>query len=201
MPWLIAEELLQAAQRRRAHVLPLILATGSPLELRIGRPSAAIDVDELHKGQLGEPLRFRHAAPVSPIFTALDSLMLKPGDDALRREQFEGVTPVAARARRTSHPPVRDLRDAGVHRRRVAREGIQETERELNANRFAAGVVRVLFVRDVGDLGRFRIGVLVLNSQPHFFAMYRSSFGRFDPKMNLATSNLEHLQARCRCRS
>ena len=40
---------------------------------------AAVHFDALH--------------PVSPIFTALDSLMLKPGDDALRRERLEDVRP------------------------------------------------------------------------------------------------------------
>ncbi len=92
LPWLIAAELLQAAHDAGA-TLPLILATGTPLELAHWANIRAIDVDELHKGMWVSRCDFDTLAPVSPIFTALDSLMLKPGDDALRREQLEGVRP------------------------------------------------------------------------------------------------------------
>src|SRR6187200_1597411 len=54
--------------------------------------------------------------------------------------------------------------------------------------------LRVLFVRRVGNLGRFRVGVFVLNAQPHFFPVYCSTLGSVDAQMNLATPNLEHLQ-------
>jgi hypothetical protein len=92
LPWLIAAELLDAA-RAADTTLPLLLATGSPLELAHWASIRAIDVDELHKGVWLSRCDFDTLAPVSPIFTALDSLMLKPGDDALRREQLEGVHP------------------------------------------------------------------------------------------------------------
>ena len=91
-PWLIAEELLQAAQDQGA-VLALILASGSPLELVHWAAIREIDVEEFHKGSWESRCHFDALHPVSPIFTALDSLMLKPGDDALRREQLEGVRP------------------------------------------------------------------------------------------------------------
>ncbi len=91
-PWLLAEELLQAA-RDEGTVLPLILATGSPLELAHWAAIREIDVEEFHKGSWESRCHFDALHPVSPVFTALDSLMLKPGDDALRREQLEDVRP------------------------------------------------------------------------------------------------------------
>jgi hypothetical protein len=91
-PWLVAEELLQAARDQGA-VLPLILATGAPLELTHWATIRDIDVDELHKGSWESRCDFDSVQSVSPIFTALDSLMLKPGDDELRREQLEDVRP------------------------------------------------------------------------------------------------------------
>jgi hypothetical protein len=91
-PWLIAAEMLQDA-RARADVLPLILATGSPLELSHWAVIRDVDVDELHKGTWESRCDFDELQSVSPIFTALDSLMLKPGDDALRRERLEDVRP------------------------------------------------------------------------------------------------------------
>lgn len=91
-PWLMAEELLLAARDRGA-VLPLILATGSPLELAHWAAIREIDVEEFHKGSWESRCHFDALHPVSPVFTALDSLMLKPGDDELRREQLEDVRP------------------------------------------------------------------------------------------------------------
>jgi hypothetical protein len=91
-PWLIAAEMLQAA-RDQGVVLPLILATGSPLELTHWAIIRDVDVDELHKGSWESRCDFDELQSVSSIFTALDSLMLKPGDDALRREQLEDVRP------------------------------------------------------------------------------------------------------------
>ncbi|MCX7065193.1 MAG: hypothetical protein NT024_11680 [Proteobacteria bacterium] len=91
-PWLFAKELLHSAGSAGT-ILPLILATGSPLELAHWGRIDEIDVDELHRGSWETRCDFGALSPVSPIFTALDSLMLKPGDDALRREQLEGVRP------------------------------------------------------------------------------------------------------------
>ena len=91
-PWLIAQEMFRAAKDQGA-ILPLILATGSPLELTHWAAVRDVDVDELHKGSWESRCDFDELSAVSPIFTALDSLMLKPGDDALRREQLEGVRP------------------------------------------------------------------------------------------------------------
>ncbi len=91
-PWLLAAELLQAAQAQNA-VLALILATDTPLELSHWAVIRDIDVDELHKGSWESRCEFESMREVSAIFIALDSLMLKPGDDALRRERLEGVRP------------------------------------------------------------------------------------------------------------
>lgn len=91
-PWLIAAEMLRAA-RDQHEVLPLILATGSPLELTHWAAIRDVDVDELRKGSWASRCDFDDLRSVSPIFTALDSLMLKPGDDALRRERLEDVRP------------------------------------------------------------------------------------------------------------
>lgn len=91
-PWLFAKELLQSA-RNAGTTLPLILATGSPLALAQWGRIEEIDVDELHRGSWETRCNFEQLSPVSPIFTALDSLMLKPGDDELRREQLEDVRP------------------------------------------------------------------------------------------------------------
>jgi len=91
-PWLLAAELWQAARADGA-MLPLILATGSPLELTHWAAIRDVDVDELHKGSWESRCDFDALQSVSPIFTALDSLMLKPGDDELRREQLEAVRP------------------------------------------------------------------------------------------------------------
>ena len=91
-PWLLAKELLQAADDA-GMALPLILATGTPLQLAHWGRIREIDVDELHRGAWESRCNFDELASVSPIFTALDSLMLKPGDDALRREQLEDVRP------------------------------------------------------------------------------------------------------------
>ena len=57
-----------------------------------------------------------------------------------------------------------------------------------------AGELRDLFVRRVGNLRRFRIGVFVLDTQPHFFSMDGRAFWGVDAQMNLATPNLEHFQ-------
>jgi hypothetical protein len=92
LPWLMARELFEAARREGAF-LPLLLATGNPLELSHWARIVDVDCDELHRGQWESRCDFDALADVSPIFTALDSLMLKPGDDELRRETLEGVRP------------------------------------------------------------------------------------------------------------
>ncbi|MGH8597507.1 MAG: hypothetical protein ACREXT_12690 [Gammaproteobacteria bacterium] len=91
-PWLIAEELLQSARDEGA-VLPLVLATGTPLEWVHWASIREIDVAELNKGAWESRCDFDSLQSVSPLFTALDSLMLRPAAEDLRREQLEGVRP------------------------------------------------------------------------------------------------------------
>ena len=91
-PWLIAAELLQAATHEGA-VLPLLLATGTPLEFVHWASIRAIDVAELHKGAWESRCDFDTLQSVSALFTSLDSLLLRPAAEDLRREQLEGVRP------------------------------------------------------------------------------------------------------------
>ena len=91
-PWLVAKSLVEAARVSGAFV-PLLLASGSPLDLTHWGVIRDVDVDELHRGMWESRCDFDSLQPVSPLFTALDSLMLKPGDDELLRERLEGVHP------------------------------------------------------------------------------------------------------------
>ena len=91
-PWLLAEELLQAA-RDAGTVLPLLLATGSPLALVHWGSVREIDVAELHAGAWESRCEFDELQPVSELFTALDSIVLRPASEDLRREELEGVKP------------------------------------------------------------------------------------------------------------
>ncbi len=91
-PWLIAEELLQAARDAGA-TLPLLLATGTPLELVHWGAIRAIDVGELHKGTWESRCEFDQLHTVNPLFTSIDSVVLRPGAEELRREELEGVRP------------------------------------------------------------------------------------------------------------
>jgi hypothetical protein len=89
-PWLVAAELLQAAQAAGAR-LPLLLATEKPLELRQWAWITRIDVIELRRGRWETACDFRDLAPMNPIWSELDSVLVKPGDDELRRERVEGI--------------------------------------------------------------------------------------------------------------
>jgi hypothetical protein len=91
-PWLIAEELLQAA-RDSGTVLPLLLATGAPLALAHWAAIREIDVAELHQGAWEARCEFDELQSVSPLFASIDSIVLRPAAEDLRREQLEGVRP------------------------------------------------------------------------------------------------------------
>ncbi len=91
-PWLLARTLLHAALDRGEFV-PLLLASGTPLELTHWGVVEEIDVEELHKGAWESRCNFVDLREVSPLFTPLDSVMLKPGEDELLRERLEGVAP------------------------------------------------------------------------------------------------------------
>jgi hypothetical protein len=87
-PWLAARE-LQERERAQGRVLPILFATGQPLELSHWGIVRAIDVVELHRASWESRVEFARLTPVHPIWTALDSIALKPGDDQLRRESLE----------------------------------------------------------------------------------------------------------------
>jgi hypothetical protein len=89
-PWLIAAELLAAARATGARV-PLLLATEKPLEFRQWAFIERIDVVELRRGSWESACEFRELAPMNPIWTDIDSVLLKPGDDQLRRERLEPI--------------------------------------------------------------------------------------------------------------
>jgi len=89
-PWFAARELLGSAEGA-GQALPLVIATGDPLELSHWALVTRIDVVELHRGQWETACDFGRLRAVNPIWTALDSLFLKPGDDQLRRERLEPI--------------------------------------------------------------------------------------------------------------
>jgi hypothetical protein len=89
-PWLIARE-IKAAADASGETLVLLIASRHPLEITHWTPIARIDVIELHRGAWETACDFGALAPVPEIWAALDSLILKPGDDQLRRERLEPI--------------------------------------------------------------------------------------------------------------
>ena len=89
-PWLIAREMVEAA-RAAGQQVPLLVASGEPLEFSYWGLIEAIDVVELHRATWETRIDFDKLKPMNPIWTPLDSVLLKPGDDQLRREQLEPI--------------------------------------------------------------------------------------------------------------
>jgi hypothetical protein len=89
-PWLIAREMVAAASAADQQV-PLLVASGDPLEFSYWVLIEAIDVVELHRATWETRIDFGPLKPINPIWTGLDSVLLKPGDDQLRREQLEPI--------------------------------------------------------------------------------------------------------------
>ena len=92
-PWFAARELM-LAERQSGRRLALLLAVEDPGEEVVFSHWAMIediDVETLHRGAWLTRVRFVGLAPVNPIWHALDSVMLKPGDDQLRREALEPI--------------------------------------------------------------------------------------------------------------
>ncbi len=89
-PWLIAREMLRAAQAESAG-LPILFATGHPAEFSHWGFIESIDVVELHRGTWESHCSFTPLHPVNPIWTAVDSVFLKPTDEQLRREVLEDI--------------------------------------------------------------------------------------------------------------
>lgn len=91
-PWHLAAELLGEA-REQGRRLPLILASGSPAELRYWSWVEDVEVHELHRGRWQCRVHFGELVPVHPIWRALDALQLEPGPHRLRQERLEELRP------------------------------------------------------------------------------------------------------------
>jgi len=89
-PWLAAAELFDR-ERAEGRTMPIVFASGSPLALAYWAAIERIDVAALHRAAWESRCSFKGLAAMHPIWTALDSLMLKPGDDQLRRESLEPI--------------------------------------------------------------------------------------------------------------
>jgi hypothetical protein len=89
-PWLIAREMKQEADEAQ-QTLVLLIASRLPLEITHWTTVLRIDVVELHRGTWETACDFGVLAAVPEIWSSLDSLMLKPGDDQLRREALEPI--------------------------------------------------------------------------------------------------------------
>lgn len=89
-PWLVARELLEAATAEQQQ-LPILFATGDPLHFSHWSQVVALEVVELHRGAFETRCEFGQLQPVNPIFSPIDSLLLKPSVEQLRRETLEGI--------------------------------------------------------------------------------------------------------------
>jgi hypothetical protein len=92
-PWLIAQEILQAAADH-GEVVPILFASKSPdSEAFFSHWSIIedIDVDELHRGQWLTRCSFSQLQPFNPIFESIDSVFLKTSAEQMAREIREGI--------------------------------------------------------------------------------------------------------------
>ncbi len=92
-PWFAARELL-IRELNAARSVPLIFVvedTGVEAELSHWTVATEIDVVTLHRGSWATRVQFSALRPVNPIWSALDSVLLKPGDDQLAREAVEPI--------------------------------------------------------------------------------------------------------------
>jgi hypothetical protein len=89
-PWAVASEMLAEAALEERRV-PLLLASGEPLQFTHWAWIKRIDVVELHRGSFETRCEFGHLEPVNPIFAEIDSMLLRPPEYQLRRESLESV--------------------------------------------------------------------------------------------------------------
>lgn len=87
-PWLAAKALFES-ERAAGRTMAILFATGAPIELSHWAILTNVDVVELHRGRYESRCDFGHLRPVHPLWTALDSVTLKPGDDQIEREALE----------------------------------------------------------------------------------------------------------------
>ena len=88
-PWLVAKELLAEAKGVELD-LPLLFATGDPLEFRHWTIIESIGIFD-HRGGFETRCSFRQLAPVNPIWTPLDSVALMPSAELRHREEVEPI--------------------------------------------------------------------------------------------------------------
>ena len=89
-PWLVALELLDLAHSE-ARSLPILFASGQPSEFSHWGFINDLAVVELHRATWETVCDFSPLKPVNPIWTDLDSLLLKPSEEQLKRETQEGI--------------------------------------------------------------------------------------------------------------
>ena len=92
-PWLVAKDLLAAAQAED-QLLPILFAvTGAGSEPHFSHWSTVTDIDvvELHRGQWDSRCKFNRLQPFNPIFEAIDSVFVKASFEQMEREQREGI--------------------------------------------------------------------------------------------------------------
>ena len=89
-PWLVAREILEEASAQQQQ-LPILFATTHPSEFSHWGFLQSIDVFELHRGQWETQCAFTPLQPVNVIWSALDSVFLKPSAEQLRREATEQI--------------------------------------------------------------------------------------------------------------
>ena len=89
-PWLVALDMLDAA-RAAGQQLPVLFASGSPSAFSHWGFVTDLAVVELHRATWETVLSFTPLQPVHPIWTDLDSVLLKPTAEQLERERREGI--------------------------------------------------------------------------------------------------------------
>jgi hypothetical protein len=89
-PWLVALEMLDAA-RAEGERLAVLFATGQPSAFSHWGFIEDLAVVELHRATWETVLSFSELKPVNPIWTDLDSVLLKPTVEQSRREVLEGI--------------------------------------------------------------------------------------------------------------
>lgn len=92
-PWLIAQEMLQAATAAD-QILPILFASKSHHSRAYFSHWSVIhdiDVDELHRGQWLTHCSFGQLQPFNPIFEDVDSVFLKASAEQMAREAREGI--------------------------------------------------------------------------------------------------------------
>ena len=89
-PWLVAMDLFESAARDGEQG-PILFATGSPSTFSHWGMVRDIRVVELHRATWETVCEFSPLKPVNPIWTELDSVLLKPTAEQIERERREGI--------------------------------------------------------------------------------------------------------------